>query len=94
MTTSTEKVDTRINNLVEKALIGVLSLFVGGQQLKISELDNRLYSMQATTFTEDKGRNLEERLTRRIESLQADTNAKLDTILYLISPANQRTKPQ
>ena len=93
MTTSTEKVDTRINNLVEKALIGVLSLFVGGQQLKISELDNRLYSMQATTFTEDKGRNLEERLTRRIESLQADTNAKLDTIIHLISPVNQRTKP-
>lgn len=75
---------SQLTGLVEKVAIAALGLIISWQQSEISKLDQRMYIMQGTAFTEEKGRALEDRLTRRLEAMSADTNSKLDTIVLLV----------
>ena len=84
MSTPADSTSKQLTGILEKVAIGAMALVIGYQQTAINTLDNRLYTMQGITFTEEKGKALEDRLTRRMEAMQADTQNKLDTILLLI----------
>jgi hypothetical protein len=81
---------TQLSGILEKVAIGAMVLVIGYQQTAINTLDGRIYTMQGAAFTEEKGRALEDRLTRRMESMSSDTQAKLDTILLLIRDTGRK----
>jgi len=81
---------SQLSGILEKVAIGAMVLVIGYQQNAINTLDSRMYAMQGAAFTEEKGRALEDRLTRRMESMSSDTQAKLDTILLLIRGTSRK----
>ena len=74
----------KLFDILKTVAIGAISMIVMFQFNEISTLKSQMYDMRGNSFTEEKGRALEDRLTRRMESMQQDTNNKLDTVLLLL----------
>lgn len=70
--------------LVKTVAIGAISMIMMYQWSEINTLKSQMYDMRGNSFTEEKGRALEDRLTRRMEAMQVNTDNKLDTILLLV----------
>lgn len=80
----TNQTDSKLYDIIKTVAIGAISMIVMFQWTEINTLKQQMYDMRGNSFTEEKGRALEDRLTRRMEAMQADTNNKLDTILLLV----------
>jgi hypothetical protein len=66
--TSTNDMVKSVLNYVAGALLMIVMAFVGFQQNQISKLDDKLYTLQATTVTEDKLNTAVNRLSSEFDS--------------------------
>lgn len=70
--------NTRMVNILEKIAISALFLIVTWQWTAISKVEERVYSLQEKSFTEEKARILEDRLTKNLDAIRADVNNKVE----------------
>lgn len=86
--------NTRLVNILEKVAISTLFLIVSWQYNAQEKLEDRVYNLQAESFTEAKARVLEDRISKSIEgvrlhvdnqisSMRADMNSKLDLLIKI-----------
>lgn len=73
MATSTNDMVKAVLNYVAGALLMICVGVVGYQQSQINKLDDRLYTLQATTVTEDK-------LNSAINRLSAEMDTKITSL--------------
>ena len=90
------KENTRLVNVLEKVAISALFLIVSWQWSSLSKLEDRVYNLQAESFTEAKARVLEDRISRSIDgvrlhvdnqisAMRTDMNSKLDLLIKMQS---------
>ena len=75
---------------VRSALIALLFLIAGWSYNSIQRLEERLYTMQSTAMTQAAASQLEERISRSIETRMADLSTRLDLILKLVQANNDK----
>ena len=86
--------NTRLVNILEKVAISALFLIVSWQYNAQAKLEDRVYNLQAESFTEAKARVLEDRISKSIDgvrlhvdnqisSMRADMNSKLDLLIKM-----------
>lgn len=94
-----QKENGRLVNILEKVAISALFLVVSWQWNAITKLEDRVYNLQAESFTEAKARVLEDRISKSIDgvrlhvdnqisSMRADINSRLDLLIKM----NQQDK--
>lgn len=90
------KENTRLVNVLEKVAISALFLIVSWQWSSLGKLEDRVYNLQAESFTEAKARVLEDRISKSIDgvrlhvdnqitSMRTDMNSKLDLLIKMQS---------
>lgn len=92
----------RLVNILEKVAVASLFLIASYQYNAISKLEDRVYDLQAQSFTESKARVLEDRLSKSIDAvredvanqmgaMRSDMNSKLDLLIKMnAEPASRR----
>lgn len=86
--------NTRLVNILEKVAISALFLIVSWQYNAQAKLEDRVYNLQAESFTEAKARVLEDRISKSIDgvrlhvdnqisSMRTDMNSKLDILIKM-----------
>lgn len=86
--------NTRLVNILEKVAISALFLIVSWQYNAQAKLEDRVYNLQAESFTEAKARVLEDRISKSIDgvrlhvdnqisAMRADMNSKLDLLIKM-----------
>ena len=86
--------NTRLVNILEKVAISALFLIVSWQYNAQAKLEDRVYNLQAESFTEAKARVLEDRISKSIDgvrlhvdnqisSMRTDMNSKLDLLIKM-----------
>ena len=91
-----QKENGRLVNILEKVAISALFLVVSWQWNAITKLEDRVYDLQAESFTEAKARVLEDRISKstdgvrlhvdnQISSMRSDMNSKLDLLIKMQS---------
>ncbi|MGL5013016.1 MAG: hypothetical protein ACRC6V_01840 [Bacteroidales bacterium] len=91
-----QKENGRLVNILEKVAISALFLVVSWQWNAITKLEDRVYNLQAESFTEAKARVLEDRISKSIDgvrlhvdnqinSMRSDMNSKLDLLIKMQS---------
>lgn len=86
--------NTRLVNILEKVAISALFLIVSWQYNTQAKLEDRVYNLQAESFTEAKARVLEDRISKSIDgvrlhvdnqisSMRTDMNSKLDLLIKM-----------
>lgn len=70
--------NNRLTGILEKVAISALFLIVTWQWTAIGKVEERVYSLQEKSFTEEKARILEDRLTKSIDGIRADVNNKVE----------------
>lgn len=86
--------NNRLVNILEKVAISALFLLASWQWNALGKLEDRVYSLQAESFTEAKARVLEDRLSKNIDALREDVgnqmsafrgdmNSKLDLLIKM-----------
>lgn len=89
-----QKENGRLVNILEKVAISALFLVVSWQWNAITKLEDRVYNLQAESFTEAKARVLEDRISKSIDgvrlhvdnqisSMRADINSRLDLLIKM-----------
>ena len=84
----------RLVNILEKVAISALFLVASWQYNAQVKLEDRVYNLQAESFTEAKARVLEDRISKSIDgvrlhvdnqisSMRADMNSKLDLLIKM-----------
>ena len=90
------KENTRLVNVLEKVSISALFLIVSWQWSSLGKLEDRVYNLQAESFTEAKARVLEDRISKSIDgvrlhvdnqisAMRTDMNSKLDLLIKMQS---------
>ena len=90
------KENTRLVNVLEKVAISALFLIVSWQGSSLGKLEDRVYNLQAESFTEAKARVLEDRISKSIDgvrlhvdnqisAMRTDMNSKLDLLIKMQS---------
>ena len=90
------KENTRLVNVLEKVAISALFLIVSWQWSSLGKLEDRVYNLQAESFTEAKARVLEDRISKSIDgvrlhvdnqisAMRTDINSKLDLLIKMQS---------
>ena len=90
------KENTRLVNVLEKVAISALFLICSWQWSSLGKLEDRVYNLQAESFTEAKARVLEDRISKSIDSvrlhvdnqisaMRTDMNSKLDLLIKMQS---------
>lgn len=97
MATATNDMVKAVLNYVAGALLMVCVGVVGYQQSQINKLDDRLYTLQATTVTEDKLNSAINRLSSemdtKITSLRSEqqiTNKYLERVMDKLEDRNSK----
>lgn len=96
MATDETKENTRLVNVLEKVAISALFLIVSWQWSSLGKLEDRVYNLQAESFTEAKARVLEDRISKSIDgvrlhvdnqisAMRTDLNSKLDLLIKMQS---------
>ena len=96
MTTNETKENTRLVNVLEKVAISALFLICSWQWSSLGKLEDRVYNLQAESFTEAKARVLEDRISKsiggvrlhvdnQISAMRTDINSKLDLLIKMQS---------
>ena len=96
MVSDETKENTRLVNVLEKVAISALFLIVSWQWSSLGKLEDRVYNLQAESFTEAKARVLEDRISKSIDgvrlhvdnqitSMRTDMNSKLDLLIKMQS---------
>ena len=96
MASDEAKENTRLVNVLEKVAISALFLIVSWQWSSLGKLEDRVYNLQAESFTEAKARVLEDRISKSIDgvrlhvdnqitSMRTDMNSKLDLLIKMQS---------
>ena len=96
MTSDETKENTRLVNVLEKVAISALFLIVSWQWSSLGKLEDRVYNLQAESFTEAKARVLEDRISKSIDgvrlhvdnqisAMRTDMNSKLDLLIKMQS---------
>jgi len=91
---ATPQENTRLINIIEKLAVGALFLIVSWQWTAIGKLEERVYSLQSSGFTQENARILEDRLTKQIDAigisvknetnaLRNELNSKLDLLIKM-----------
>ena len=86
--------NTRLVNILEKVAISALFLIVSWQYNAQAKLEDRVYNLQAESFTEAKARVLEDRISKSIDgvrlhvdnqisSMRADMTSMLDLLIKM-----------
>ena len=90
------KESTRLVNVLEKVAISALFLICSWQWSSLGKLEDRVYNLQAESFTEAKARVLEDRISKSIDgvrlhvdnqisAMRTDMNSKLDLLIKMQS---------
>lgn len=90
------KENTRLVNVLEKVAISALFLICSWQWSSLGKLEDRVYNLQAESFTEAKARVLEDRISKSIDgvrlhvdnqisAMRTDLNSKLDLLIKMQS---------
>ena len=90
------KENTRLVNVLEKVAISALFLIFSWQWSSLGKLEDRVYNLQAESFTEAKARVLEDRISKSIDgvrlhvdnqisAMRTDINSKLDLLIKMQS---------
>ena len=90
------KENTRLVNVLEKVAISALFLICSWQWNSLGKLEDRVYNLQAESFTEAKARVLEDRISKSIDgvrlhvdnqisAMRTDMNSKLDLLIKMQS---------
>ena len=90
------KENTRLVNVLEKVAISALFIIVSWQWSRLGKLEDRVYNLQAESFTEAKARVLEDRISKSIDgvrlhvdnqisAMRTDINSKLDLLIKMQS---------
>lgn len=96
MASGETKENTRLVNVLEKVAISALFLIVSWQWSSLGKLEDRVYNLQAESFTEAKARVLEDRISKSIDgvrlhvdnqisAMRTDLNSKLDLLIKMQS---------
>jgi len=96
MASDETKENTRLVNVLEKVAISALFLIVSWQWSSLGKLEDRVYNLQAESFTEAKARVLEDRISKSIDgvrlhvdnqisAMRTDMNSKLDLLIKMQS---------
>jgi len=96
MASDETKENTRLVNVLEKVAISALFLIVSWQWSSLGKLEDRVYNLQAESFTEAKARVLEDRISKSIDgvrlhvdnqisAMRTDLNSKLDLLIKMQS---------
>ena len=96
MATDETKENTRLVNVLEKVAISALFLICSWQWSSLGKLEDRVYNLQAESFTEAKARVLEDRISKSIDgvrlhvdnqisAMRTDINSKLDLLIKMQS---------
>ncbi len=96
MATNETKENTRLVNVLEKVAISALFLICSWQWSSLGKLEDRVYNLQAESFTEAKARVLEDRISKSIDgvrlhvdnqisAMRTDINSKLDLLIKMQS---------
>ena len=96
MATNETKENTRLVNVLEKVAISALFLICSWQWSSLGKLEDRVYNLQAESFTEAKARVLEDRISKSIDgvrlhvdnqisAMRTDLNSKLDLLIKMQS---------
>ena len=96
MASDEAKENTRLVNVLEKVAISALFLIVSWQWSSLGKLEDRVYNLQAESFTEAKARVLEDRISKSIDgvrlhvdnqisAMRTDMNSKLDLLIKMQS---------
>lgn len=94
MASDEAKENTRLVNVLEKVAISALFLIVSWQWSSLGKLEDRVYNLQAESFTEAKARVLEDRISKSIDgvrlhvdnqisAMRTDMNSKLDLLIKM-----------
>ncbi len=94
MATNSTTENNRLVNILEKVAISALFLLVSWQWSSLGKLEDRVYNLQAESFTEAKARVLEDRISKSIDgvrlhvdnqisSMRTDMNSKLDLLIKM-----------
>ena len=90
------KENTRLVHVLEKVAISALFLICSWQWSSLGKLEDRVYNLQAESFTEAKARVLEDRISKSIDgvrlhvdnqisAMRTDMNSKLDLLIKMQS---------
>jgi len=79
------EVRKQVSGLLEKVAIGALSLVMMYQYQSIEKLEARMYEMQGSSFSQKDAVVMEDRIIKRVESVVADINNKMDTMLWVLT---------
>lgn len=75
---------------VKSALIGLLFVLLGWQYSSMSKLEDRVYAIQGSSFTDAKASALEDRISKSIEIRMNDVSNRLDLVLKLVQENNKK----
>ena len=101
MTGTSDQEDKRLVGILEKVAVGALFLICTWQWNSHNKLEERVYQLQASTFTSESARILEERLTKQIDAIRLDVknetnalrnemNSKLDLLIKMQTESPSR----
>lgn len=93
--------NTRLVNVLEKVAISALFLIVTWMWNSQGKLEDRVYTLQAQSFSEEKARILEDRLMKNIDAIRSDVsnqvgalrnevNSKLDLLIKMQADTKTR----
>lgn len=93
--------NTRLVNVLEKVAISALFLIVTWMWNSQGKLEDRVYTLQAQSFSEEKARILEDRLMKNIDAIRSDVNnqvgalrnemnSKLDLLIKMQADSGKR----
>ena len=91
----------RLTGILEKIAVAALFLIASYQYNSLTKLEDRVYNLQAESFTEAKARVLEDRISKSIDgvrlhvdnqisAMRADMNGKLDLLIKMQSQQDKR----
>jgi hypothetical protein len=69
---------TRLTGILEKIAFGALSFFLVMQWNDQGKLEDKVERLQASSFTTENARILEDRLTKGMDAIRADVNNKVE----------------
>ena len=72
--------NTRLVNILEKVAISALFLIVSWQYNAQAKLEDRVYNLQAESFTEAKARVLEDRISKSIDGVRLHVDNQISAM--------------
>lgn len=91
-----DNTEGRLTSILEKVAVAALFLIASYQYNGLTKLEDRVYNLQAESFTEAKARVLEDRISKSIDgvrlhvdnqisAMRTDMNSKLDLLIKMQS---------